>query len=221
MCYKCGSPVEDGISFCPQCGAPQIRVDMGDTPATPPLPPGTPDQLQPPARPVPVATQPGAPTAAGRIEWHAALSGSVAAAVLLALCWMIPGASLCLWTLAGGAVAVLLYQRRRPVTVTPGMGARLGAVTGLLAFVVFAIVTSLELLATRGGNLRTMLVQVLQQAAARNPNPEVQRMMERMTSPEGLALLVTLGMIMIFVAFLSLSAVGGAIGAALFGRREK
>ncbi len=194
---------------------------MGDTPATPPLPPGTPEQLQPPAQPVTLPAQPVAPPAPTRIEWHTACPGAIAAAVLLAICWMIPGASLCLWTVAGGALAVLLYQRRRQGSVTPGLGARLGAVTGFLAFIVFAIVTSLELLATRGGAMRTVLTQVMQQAAARNPNPEVQQMIERMNSPEGLALLVTIGMILVFVGFLAFSAIGGAIGAALFGRREK
>jgi hypothetical protein len=216
-CHNCGAAVEDGVPFCPQCNAPQIRVDSG-APATPPLPPGTPEQLQPPAQPVPLT--PGAPPAPERIEWSHGLPAVLGAGALLLLGWFVPYGSYCLWTMAGGALAVALYQRRHPGPLTPGMGARLGAVTGLLAFVGFAIAGSLFLL-TQGSRIRELLIQVVQQAAARNPNPAAQDMVQKMTSPEGLAIMVTVAMIMVFAGFLVFSAAGGAIGAALFGRRRK
>ncbi len=216
-CHQCGATVEEGTPFCKQCGAPQIRVGA-DAGASPPLPPGTPGQLQPPAQPVPLAPAPPAP---GRIEWSHAFPGALIAGALLAICWMSPWATFCLWTMAGGALAGALYQRRRPVAVTTGMGARLGAVTGLLGFVLFALVVSLEILATRGGRLRALLTQVFQQAAARNPNPAAEEMIQKLNSPQGIAVLVTIGLVVLLAAFLIFSAIGGAIGAALFRPREK
>ncbi len=216
-CHQCGATVEEGTPFCKQCGAPQIRVDA-DAGATPPLPPGTPGQLQPPAQPVPLAPGQAPP---GRIDWSRAFPAALIAGVLLAVCWIVPWATFCLWTIAGGALAVALYQRRRPAPVTTGMGARLGAVTGLLGFVVFALAVSLEILATRGGRLRAALTQVFEQAAARDSNPAAQEMIQKLSSPQGIALLVTIGLIVLLAAFLIFSAIGGAIGAALFRTREK
>ena len=31
-CYKCGQVVEQGVPFCPQCAAPQIRVALPEPP---------------------------------------------------------------------------------------------------------------------------------------------------------------------------------------------
>jgi len=43
----------------------------------------------------------------------------------------------------------------------------------------------------------------------------VQQMLQRLLSPEGLATMVTLAMVMFLFAFVIFSAVGGALGAAL------
>ncbi len=169
-CHQCGAPVEDGTAFCKQCGAPQIRVPV-EEPATQPLPPGTPGEVQPPAEPVTLA---GAPEAlpAG-IDWAQAVPGAALAGALLALAWVVPFLGFLLWLLAGGTLGVMIYRRRVPgAALTPRLGARIGAVTGLFGFGVFAVVLGLELLATRGsGRLRQMLQQVIQETAARNPGP--------------------------------------------------
>jgi hypothetical protein len=215
-CYRCGASIEDGTPFCPRCNAPQIRVDMPEGAASPPLPPGTPGQLQPPAQPVPLA-----PVAEpGRVQWRDGFPAAVAAGVLIAIAWAFPWASFLLWGFAGGVLAVLLYQRRHAATITPGMGARLGVVAGLLGFLAFAIIASLELLATRGAVIRAMWSQIMKQAE-QNPNPAVQEMLQRFNSPEGMAMVFTFAMIFVLGFFLVFSSIGGAIGARLFGRREK
>ncbi len=216
-CHQCGATVEEGTPFCQQCGAPQIRVEA-DAGATPPLPPGTPGQLQPPAQPVFLTPGPAAPA---RIEWSQALPGTLIAGLLLALSWVIPRASLvCLWMIVAGVLAVALYRRRSRVPVTPGMGARLGAVTGLVGFVIYAVLVSLAGLVMKG-QLRGMLSAALQQAASANPNPAVREAVQRLSTPEGMALLFTLMMVIMLAAFLVFSAIGGALGAALFRPREK
>ncbi len=209
--------MEEGTPFCKQCGAPQIRVET-DAGATPPLPPGTPGQLQPPAQPVPLAPGQSPP---GRIEWSQALPGVVLAGILLAISWAIPrGGLVCLWMIGGGALAVVMYQRRARVLVSTGMGARLGAVAGLIGFVLYAVFVSIAGLLLKG-QLRAMLQTALQQAAGSNPNPAVQEAMQRLSTPEGMALLFTVMLVILFAAFLVFSAIGGAIGASLFRPREK
>ncbi len=189
---------------------------MPEATASPPLPPGTPGQLQPPAQPVSLT-----PTAGpSRIEWRHGFPAALTAGVLVAIAWAFPWASFLLWGFVGGALTVLLYRRRRPMAMTPGMGARLGVVAGLLGFFAFAIVASLELLATRGALMRAFWAQVQQQAAT-NPNPAVREMVERLSSPEGMAVLFTMVLIFVLGFFLVFSSIGGAIGAWLFGRREK
>lgn len=230
-CYQCGASVEEGVAFCPNCNAPQIRVaGSEEKPATPPLPPGTPDEIQPPARPAelhPNATwdrgsRPGIPLRAESIQWSEALPGALLAGLAIALSWIIPLAAFLLWPIAAGAFAVALYLRRRPQTaVTAGMGARVGAITGLFGFVIFAVLMAIDLMVLRGGGrLRQAMEQVIQQSAARNPNPQAQAMIRRLLSPEGVAVMITVVLIFFLAAFVACGSIGGALGAALFKKRR-
>lgn len=224
-CHRCGAEVEEGTAFCKQCGAPQIRVAVADqAPVTPPLEPGTPGGLQPPAEPVPLpyyGSAPPIPAPPETIDWSDALPGALMAGALVALSWVIPFAGFLLWLLAAGALAVVLYGRRRAVTnFTSSFGAKIGAVAGLIGFGIFALLISLELLATSGtGKLRQMLQQIMQQALASNPDPNAQQMIQNLMTPQGIALLVTFVMILFFAAFLGLGALGGALGASLLKKR--
>lgn len=219
--------MEDGVPFCQNCGAPQIRV-AATVPAAPPasesLPPGTPENMQPPAQPVPLPALP--PHA---LDWHVGLAAAAVGGVAAGVASVIPVISIgcCLWMLGGGALAVSFYRRRRPFSeVTAGMGARLGAVAGVLGFFIFASLTAMRLfvevvLLHLGPRIREEMRQIMEQSAARNPDPQVQAMVQWMTSPQGFATMVTVGMVMFFLAFVIFSSAGGALGASLFGKRER
>ncbi len=135
---------------------------------------------------------------------------------------IIPLGAFGLGMLAVGALSVLLYRRRNPAAnLTPGMGARLGAVSGALGFGIFAILTSVEMLVFRsGGQLRAALLEAVQQSAARSSDPQAQQLLEYLKTPQGLALVMVLGLIVMFVAFLVFSSLGGALGAALLRRKD-
>ena len=170
-----------------------------------------------PAQPTSYAS---APQASG-IQWSLALPAA-ALAGLVAILMIIPLGAFGLGMLAVGALSVLLYRRRNPAAnLTPGMGARLGAVSGALGFGIFAILTSVEMLVFRsGGQLRAALLEAVQQSAARSSDPQAQQLLEYLKTPQGLALVMVLGLIVMFVAFLVFSSLGGALGAALLRRKD-
>jgi len=204
-CHNCGTPVEDGVSFCPACNAPQIRVAA--------------------AEPTPVVAAPGtfaATLVPPAIQWRDGLRAALIAGIGAGIVSVLPIISMgvCLWMLAGGAAAVSIYPKRQPNdVVTTGMGARLGSVTGVFGFAVFAIFSALGML-IGGGAIREVLRRSMEQAARNNPDPRAQEIMQRLTSPEGMAMIVTITMIALFFAFVIFSAAGGALWAAMQPRNE-
>ena len=211
-CHRCGATVDDGVAFCPHCNAPQIRVAGAETIAQ-------------------AATMPeiasGSPTSYASplttIQWSQALPAAAWAGLVAAIVMAIPLGAFGLGMLGAGAVSVVLYRRRNPAAqITPAMGARLGAASGALGFGIFAIISSVKmLLFGSGGQEREQMLAYIQQSTARNSDPQVQQMLEYLKTPQGLALMMGLSLIVILVAFLAFSSAGGALAAALLRRKER
>ena len=124
--------------------------------------------------------------------------------------------------LAGGFLSVALYRRRRLGTITAGMGARLGLVSGGLGFAIFCIIRGAGILIFHtGARLHAEMLQALDQAAARNPDPQAQAMLQYFKSPEGLTLVIALALVATFISFLLLSTFGGFLGGVMMGRRNR
>jgi hypothetical protein len=111
----------------------------------------------------------------------------------------------------GGWFASYLYSRVLPLTA--GIGARIGAVTGLIAFGFYAAITSLAMLFQRD-QLLNEIKRAMTEAAKSNPDPQAQQIVQKLMTPEGVAILITLGAIIMLFMFLILSSIGGAIGGA-------
>jgi len=156
------------------------------------------------------------------VNWSQAIRAAGLAGLLLGISWAFPPAMYLFWMLACGAFGVALYHRRNPHTeLTRGVGARIGAVAGVIAFGLFALTTSLQLLLTRSsGSMRTMLLEAIERSTAANPDPRSQELLQKFTSPEGLAILVTFTMVLLFFVFLGLSAIGGAWGSSFLRRTD-
>jgi hypothetical protein len=160
-----------------------------------------------------------------RIDWHKAWPGILIAGGVGGLLSAAPVLSIgcCLWVLAAGAVSVLFYRSRAAISVPTGMGAKLGAVTGMTASLVSSAVSTLTILVMGSGKMRETMRRAMEQSATSNPDPNAQqmaeRMMEFMTSPGGFALIMTLAFAMSFLALMAFAAAGGALGASLFGKR--
>jgi hypothetical protein len=213
-CYQCGSEVEQGVAFCPQCRAPQIRVAVAEPAQAVPAENISPDSVHP-ALPAP---------ASKTIDWRQALPAAVLAGFISAVLMITPlGTFFGLGMLASGFLCVLFYRRRVPhANPGPGMGARLGAVSGALSFILFGLFSLMgSMIFHADSKIRSALVEVFEQNAVRNPGPQAQQMLQLIKTPEGLIVVMVMGFTAMFLAFLIFSSLGGAIGAAMLRRKDR
>jgi hypothetical protein len=220
-CYKCGATVEEGAPFCPACRAPQIRVNIPsaeerefdrDAPATPPFPPGTPGELQPPARPVALPS---------KVRFRDALGPAIAATILmivaLALTVRVPAALIPIST-GAGALSVYFYSRRWPARpLTARNGARLGMISGVFSFVIFTLGILYVYFVDRGVTFRQVIEQLLK---AQPNNPNAVQMLNELGSPEFMATFVVAMIAFMAVILIGFSSIGGAIAASLLRRKQ-
>lgn len=207
--------------------------DGDDDPATAPIPPGTPGDIQPPANPVspqwhPPVHKPTDPTRSAFVR------SSLIAAVLgtgsffIAGIFAAAGAAavqpfVFLLMIASGGVAVTLYTRRVHTGLPAGKGLRLGLLTGFFGALMTMAISLLSLVSHNSrAQFRQMVTEALNNSAAASPDPAAKDVATRMISSIGTngGLIAFLLLMMAFVAaiYLILAGIGGAVGAALFGR---
>ncbi len=228
-CHRCGAELSGQASestFCPACGAPQLRVLEENVTAaaeaaatTGSLPPPNPN----------------------RIVWSAAVAASalvagIGAVLTLAMLWL-PNLFpfVWLWTVGGAVLVLALYQRRHPQThIDARAGARVGFVYALLTFIALALVLAASAAVARFrlhsmGPVDAWLANVLHQAVAQqqlqqaaSPNlpaitPEQLRIFYSPEVRAGLALFL-LSVIGVFLVVFS--TLGGALGGLIRPRRR-
>ena len=216
-CYRCGAAVENQTPFCASCGAPQIRVNVAqetplasDTPITPPLEPGTPASIQPPALPVHFDGRTIVPRKRFlRQIWPFALASGIMLGVIPLL------GLLCL---AGSIVyCVRRYRRDHPGPFTRSDGARLGILTALLSFLPFVPLYSLRI-AADPQPIQEAMLRPLQQRAAQDP--QFQDMLRWASSHDGFVTLLIMSTIIFLIVLLVISAAVGAITASMDSNRS-
>jgi hypothetical protein len=222
-CYKCGQLVADGKPFCAQCGAPQIRVAVPE-PAPAAAPSATDSTNIIPALPhaqglLRDLNVPPIPS----VEWPRALPlcamAALIAAVIMSLGLMIP----LLAALGAGFLAVNLYHRRSAAwAVNARSGARLGAVCGAMFFAIAAVLqTAVMALLHTQGQIREKIMDSLQLAATRSNDPQVQIAFDQLKTPEGIALMMVLGLLALFVVSIAAGSLAGALTGAFLGRGKR
>jgi hypothetical protein len=205
------------------------------------MPPGTPDEVQPPAEPLrhgitpqhddrpfmqfpPPPLPPRRPglrlSSARKAALWAGLIAGVGAAVPFA-----PFIILCM--VAAGGMSIAFYMRSEPNDeVRTSSGLKMGALAGLFGFSMYAIVASLSLLSVQTRTaFRSDMATALKEAAARSADPSraadmIRPFVDRLNTPGGLATMFLMMLFFLLVFFVLLSGVGGAIGASLFGHRR-
>lgn len=128
----------------------------------------------------------------------AVIGGSVAGVLSII---PVVGSCCCLWAIGGGLLAVYLYVKDTPVQMTPADGATLGAIAGGIAAAI-SLIIGLPVAMIFGAAAMT---DAFQRANVQIPFT-------------GMALMVV-STIIRAVIILALAAVGGLIGAAIFGKK--
>src|SRR5215213_8034847 len=135
----------------------------------------------------------------------AAIIGGAVAGVLSAILGLVPILGMCcfLWALLGGFLAVFMYTKGTPGPMTPGDGAKLGLRAGIVAAIVY-IVISLPLTLIFGG---AAIASALQRSGG--------------SGVAGAGLAAGLGAFAVVIAgviILGFTTLGGVIGAAVLGK---
>jgi hypothetical protein len=204
-------------------------------PATEPLPPGTPENLQPPAEPV-IYIAPSAPVIRTKnpLLSRAAISSVVTAGLvavvgtILLLALVASGSSapgpfafLCMF--AAGGLSVTLYRSRSGGgQISLRMGAKLGAFSGLAGYAPLVLICVVMLNnATAVAELHKATTEMIERVIASAPEAQKQAMQQLLSyvaTDHGLFIFLLSNILLTGALFVAFSALGGMLGAMLFGR---
>jgi hypothetical protein len=218
-CHKCGTLVEQGVPFCKQCGAPQIRVQVVE-----PEPilaaqssESSTDVVLPPSLPLP---PPFPRVQTGAVQWSRALPGAALGGVFSLLAMVIPFGVLGPAFMLGGGLAVMLYRRTAGgVVPSPGAGARIGAASGGLVFLYLSVL-AVAIAVYYPDATRNWMLAPLSQMTARGYSPEqVAQAQELVKSPGGVMVVLGFLLFLMLLIMVAGSSIGGAFYAAWSRRR--
>jgi hypothetical protein len=143
-----------------------------------------------------------------------ALVGGVVAGLLTAVPFL--GCFCCLWIIGGAMLAAYLLAKNSPTSVTPGDGAIVGIFAGIVGAVVDAIVSiPFEAMNREAAQkVMDMFSQYL------NEMPSAWKSLLDRAGERPSPAFFMLGLVISAAVFAALGALGGVIGAALFGRKK-
>ena len=212
-CQQCGTTVEDGRPFCPQCRAPQIHVQVAIPDAEigadlKPAPDEAPPEIPAETGLVSSPRQPFGSTMAGTIDRGIAVRAALKAGVLGVFIGMIPFLGIVLT----GALGVFFYRRENGFALPAALGARVGGAAGVVAFAINALLITIRIFVFHAQQEYTEAVlKVAQRFGANAADPDIQASIHNLFTPSGLALTFFFGMIVTAV----LASVGGALATLL------
>ncbi|MGA2344521.1 MAG: hypothetical protein ABSF93_00865 [Candidatus Sulfotelmatobacter sp.] len=215
LCYKCGQTVEEGVPFCPHCAAPQIRVVMAEAAPAFAVANAQDSAALPASQTLPMIALP--------MQWSRSVKpcavAALAASILMVLGLMVP----LIAVLGAGFLAVAFYRRNNPgVMVGAGAGARLGALCGFLCSLITGVLGAMRVVVLHEGNeIRKFVLDMVRQTAARYPDPQLQPNFEWMRSPDGVMFMTVFLVIVSALAIVLLGTLGGVLGSAVLGRRDR
>jgi len=214
-CHRCGAPVEDGTPFCRQCSAPQIKVV-----ATEPTIPEEAFEAQAEFEAQPRRVS--APARSQPIDWRSAFPAIFFVAVPAGLLSFPLNIVFFIWTFAAGALSVSNYRTRTQSRVTPGIAVRLGLITVVVAFGVFLIVCLIALRKPEFGTpLREQIHTTIERMAANNPDPNAKQVAAMLSSPDGMATLLTVVAGVYAFFFMLFSVLGAVAGATVLAPKNR
>ncbi|MCW5981928.1 MAG: zinc ribbon domain-containing protein [Bryobacteraceae bacterium] len=202
----CGAQLPPDARFCHKCGKPQVEF--------PAVEPHT-AEVEPIGATAPAAAAPGEVSFRDRIAVRTGLlaAGTASLLMLIQLPMYLNVVWGFVWLVTSGFFSVYLYRRRTGVELSVKKGARMGWITGVFCFVIGTVVFTVALLTISkqkglGGYFR-------EQLAAQGAEAEAQlsQVLPVLESPAGIAAIIILNLVMMFLLFTLLPTLGGAMGA--------
>jgi hypothetical protein len=212
-CQQCGTTVEDGRPFCPQCRAPQIHVQVAAPDAE--IAGGLNPALDELSQEIPVETrlassQTRQVSSGSTMDRRIAVRAALQAGVLGVFIGMIPFLGIVLT----GALAVFFYRRENGFALPAALGSRLGGAAGVVVFAINALLITIRIFVFHAQQEYTdYILKIAQRFGANAADPDIQAGIHNLFTPTGLAITLFFGMIFTVV----LASVGGAL-ASLFSR---
>lgn len=200
---SCGAQLPPDALFCHKCGKPQRDIIAPEIEGNtyPPAAPVTPPLV---ARPDPLPLNFHNPIAV-RIALIAAVGSTVLGLLVLPI----------LNWLAAGFFAVFFYCRKTGSHLDVGSGVKIGWITGLITYVLSAVVFTAEQLPDAlSGHPGKTILDAMKNSPLQDP-ATVQRLTSMIQTEPAMWILLMLAALFVFVT--SLSMVGGALGAKLVG----
>jgi len=188
--------------FCHKCGKPQREEFTAE-----------PDEVLPPpergrreAPPLPIDFR-------NRLAVRVAFLAGLAANLLILLPYLLMVFPV--WLLGAGFAGVRVYARRSGQLLSVSAGARLGWITGVLAFAIFTVLFTLNFLAAYSSGVFTDRRRLSEVPFLQG---NVEQVLEMMRDPAALAVNLVISIAVLFVLFAGLSIAGGALGARMLRR---
>jgi|SRR5579884_1537507 len=200
---SCGAALPPDALFCHKCGKPQREIPAVEAEI---------QVVEPPPPPHPAA----APVQPQPLNFHNPLAVRIAfiVALVTALLSWLPFLNIILWA-GAGFFAVFLYRRRTGSLLTVRAGMQMGWITGVMSYAITVVIFTATILPTAiSGGVGAMFQAQFKNAT----DPSVQQALKMFESGPGLAFLLVITLIMLFVFICALSMVGGALGAKMVGQ---
>jgi hypothetical protein len=197
----CGAKLAEKARFCHLCGRPVFEPEEAAVAEAPAAPPTALPQMAGAARSAQLPVSFSNPIAL-RVSFLMSLG--------IMLVTMIPVVNfLCpVWWLVAGLGAVLLYRRLTGLSLSVKAGARLGSITGVLAFLSLVIIIALTFALTGSELFQEMIKQ----------NPDASQVLN---NPPALVMAAGLALVILFAMVVGICAAGGALGARFASRNAK
>ena len=157
-----------------------------------------------------------APAQPQPLNFHNPLAVRIAfiVALVTALLSWLPFLNIILWA-GAGFFAVFLYRRRTGSLLTVRAGMQMGWITGVMSYAITVVIFTATILPTAiSGGVGAMFQAQFKNAT----DPSVQQALKMFESGPGLAFLLVVTLVMLFVFICALSMVGGALGAKMVGQ---
>jgi hypothetical protein len=195
----CGAKLAENARFCHLCGRPVFEADIPEA-----------------AQGLPVVAIPPPGPRVGLAQLPVSFSNPIALRVAflmslgVMLLTMVPVLYVLspVWWLVAGLCGVLLYRRLTGVSLSVRAGARLGSITGVLAFLSLVVIIAVTA-AFAGKDLFEEMVK---------QNPDFSQVLN---NPPALAVGVGMFLVFLFAIVVGTCAAGGALGARFAGRNAK